>query len=159
MKFNPIVSAALVLASPLLAEGATPPSASPAICASRCLNPVEAVTYSSYLGNGAGVAGDFGMEVKAVGFDQGRFFLNSELDYRDRNCLTIVIPAALMAERFGTANLDALKQQLIGKRIAVRGVAWQVRIDIRADGSPTGKYYYQTHLNLQGQRNLVMLNP
>lgn len=61
-------------------------------CEQGCINPIEAVTYASYLGSRAGVAGEFELTVKAVGFENGRFFLNSELDYRDRNCLTLVIP-------------------------------------------------------------------
>ena len=126
----------------------------PPICAERCINPIEAVTLAAQLGNGAGVASDFGMTVKAVGFERGRFYLNSELDYRDRNCLTIVVPAATMTKLAGSADLEAVKQQFVGSKIAVRGVARQVRIEFMADNQPTGKYYYQIHLLLAGDRFL-----
>ncbi len=125
------------------------------ICAERCINPVEAVTLAAQLGNGAGVASDFAMTVKAIGFERGRFYLNSELDYRDRNCLTVVVPQAVMMKLAGSADLDAIKQQFIGNKIAVRGVARQVRIDFLGDGQPTGKYYYQIHLLLTDQRFLA----
>lgn len=127
----------------------------PPICAERCINPIEAVTLAAQLGNGAGVASDFGMTVKAVGFERGRFYLNSELDYRDRNCLTVVVPAATMMKLAGSAELEAVKQQFVGNKIAVRGVARQVRVDFIADDQPTGKYYYQIHLLLTDERFLA----
>lgn len=128
-----------------------------AICAERCLTPIEAVTFASQLGKNGGVASDFGMTVKAVGFQQGRFFLNSELDYRDRNCLTVVVPAAVMAKLAGTNDLEAVKKHYVGTRIGVRGVAQQVRVDFFVAGKVTGKYYYQIHLQVFTPRNLINL--
>lgn len=124
------------------------------ICAERCIGSIEAVTLAAQVGNGAGVASDFGMTVKAMGFERGRFYLNSELDYRDRNCLTIVVPAATMARLAGTADPEAVKKLFVGSNIKVRGVARQVRIDFTADNRPTGKFYYQIHLLVMDERNL-----
>ncbi len=127
----------------------------PPICAERCINSIEAVTLAAQVGNGAGVMGDFAMTVKAIGFERGRFYLNSELDYRDRNCLTVVIPATTMSKLVGTTDLEAVKKFYVGSKIAARGVARQVRIDFTADGQPTGKYYYQIHLFVPDERLLT----
>lgn len=127
----------------------------PPICAERCIEPIEAVTLASKVGNGAGVMSDFAMTVKAAGFERGRFYLNSELDYRDRNCLTVVVPAVIMTKLAGSADPDAVKKHFVGSKIAVRGVARQVRIDVTADNQPTGKYYYQIHLLLADERLLT----
>lgn len=145
----------LLAAAPLEAPNPAIITAMPPICAERCINAIEAVTLAAQVGNGAGVVSDFGMTVKAVGFERGRFYLNSELDYRDRNCLTVVVPAAVMTKLAGTADLEAVKKSYLGNKIAVRGVARQVRIDFTADNQPTGKYYYQIHLLVADERNLV----
>ena len=124
------------------------------ICAERCIGSIEAVTLAAQVGNGAGVAGDFGLTVKAIGFERGRFYLNSELDYRDRNCLTVVVPTATMARLVGTADPEEVKKLFVGSNLKVRGVASQVRIDFTTDNQPTGKYYYQIHLPVVDERNL-----
>lgn len=145
----------LLTTAPIVAADSVTKITLPAICAERCIEPVEAVTLAAQVGNGAGIASDFGMTVKAVGFERGRFYLNSELDYRDRNCLTVVVPAAVMARLAGSADLETVKGLYVGNKIAARGVARQVRIDFTADGQPTGKYYYQIHLLVLDERNLV----
>lgn len=127
----------------------------PPICAERCINPIEAVTLTAQIGNGAGLMGDFAMTVKAIGFERGLFYLNSELDYRDRNCLTVVIPAATMAKLVGSTDLEAVKKSYVGNRISMRGVARQVRVDFIVENQPTGKYYYQSHLFVANEQNLV----
>lgn len=145
----------LLAAAPLDAPNPAITIVMPPICAERCINPIDAVSLAAQVGNGAGVMGDFAMTVKAIGFERGRFYLNSELDYRDRNCLTVVVPAATMAKLAGTTDLEAVKKSYIGNKIAIRGVARQVRIDFVADNQPTGKYYYQIHLFVADERNLV----
>lgn len=93
----------------------------------------------------SGVAGTFAFTVKAVGRQSGMVFLNSESDYRDQRCLTVAMSEALAAElsrRLG-AKVD---EYLVGKKITVRGTARRVRIGFFADGRPTDKYYYQTHV-------------
>mgnify|MGYP000875916202 CR=1 FL=1 len=127
-------------------------------CEQGCLNPIEAVTYASYLGSRAGVAGEFELTVKAVGFENGRFFLNSELDYRDRNCLTLVVPQAVMQLVAGSSDVSEVRAKLVGKRIVAQGIARQVRIDFIQDNKPKGKYYYQVHL-LIGQRQQMIVMP
>ena len=152
----------LLVAMPIASGQAEPAATQPAIanvfpppvttvvhsqpCAKGCLNPVEAVTFASYLGDKAGVAGEFELTVRAVGSDRGRIFLNSETDYRDRNCLTVAIPNALAQSLFNSTDPKVLEQRLVGKSMVVGGIARRVRIDIIDDGKPTGKYYYQVHL-------------
>lgn len=129
-------------------------SREPALCARGCINPIEAVTYASYLGEKAGVAGDFELTVRAVGEQNGNLFINSEADYRDRNCLTVAIPGRLLARLFQTTDRAAIERRLVGKRIVVSGIARQVRIDISDSGKPTGKYYYQVHVRVNEARQM-----
>ena len=94
-----------------------------------------------------GVAGTFVLQVRATGTDDGRVYLNSETDYRDQRNLTIAItPAAAgaLTARLGAPPAAALA----GQRIVVDGVATRVRIDFTVDGHPSGKYYYQTQVQV-----------
>lgn len=129
----------------------------PQPCANGCINPIEAVTFASYLGQKAGVAGDFEMTVRAVGRDNGRLFLNSESDYRDRNCLTVAIADVMVGHLFQTTDLATIQRRLIGKRIVVSGIARQVRVDLTQDGQATGKYYYQVHVKVDAARQMRVL--
>jgi hypothetical protein len=97
----------------------------------------------------------FEMVVRATG-RQGRFlYLNSEEDYRDPRNLTIAI--APEQERALTERLGAsIESSVLHKVIAVRGIAKKTRIDFLTDGRVSGKYYYQTHLNLKSARDLTV---
>ena len=91
-----------------------------------------------------GVTGVFALTVKATG-KTSRVHLNSELDYRDQRNLSIAVePAAAdeLAARLGAPPEIALK----GKQILVAGTAKRTKIVFSADGKPTDKYYYQTHV-------------
>ena len=127
---------------------AAPPAFRALSCARGCLSAIEAVTYASYLGEKAGVAGMFEMPVVEVGQQNGLFYLNSEDDYRDRNCLTVAMTPAAMQAFIGTVDLDQVRKRLQKRRIVVRGVAQQVRINFSSDGRPSGKYYYQVHVRV-----------
>ena len=118
-------------------------------CSDDCISPVEAVTYASYLAPKAGIAGTFRMDVKAVGEREGIYYLDSETDYRDRNCLTIAVPAAVMAKLAQGEGLSAVEKRFKGRTIMVRGVAQRVRIGFfDAAGKPTDKYYYQVQVQI-----------
>jgi hypothetical protein len=94
-----------------------------------------------------GVAGTFSMLVQGTGSERGRHFLNSQPDYRDQRNLTIVLsPQAhrQLAERLGGDPLLVLRQ----KEVVVRGTAIRTRINFLANGRPTNKYYYQTHVHV-----------
>lgn len=140
-------------------EQAQPTFSGQGPCANGCLTPVEAVTYASQLGTRAGVSGRFELTVRAVGERDGMIYLNSETDYRDRNCLTIAVAKQLARRVFGSDALDPIRQRLIGRKIVVAGVARQVRIDFTVDGQPTGKYYFQVHARAMSSRQFLAVPP
>lgn len=148
--------ALLLLNSSPVVDVPAPPRR-PVACSDDCISPVEAVTYASYLAPKAGIAGTFRMQVKAVGEQKGIYYLNSEVDYRDRNCLTIAMPAAVMAELAGGEGIAAAEKRFQGRTILVRGVAQRVRIGFFEDsGKPTDKYYYQVQVRI-GQAEQLSL--
>jgi hypothetical protein len=88
------------------------------------------------------------MTVRNVGKTPQGIFLDSETDYRDQRNLVIAMSprlAAELARQYGSSKRHLLE----GKRITVTGVARRVRIDLIANGQPTGKFYYQTHVRVQ----------
>lgn len=142
----PLLTLFLFASDPAVVARAPAPSR-PVFCSDDCISPVEAVTYASYLAPKAGIAGTFRMEVKAVGEQRGVYYLNSEADYRDRNCLTIAIPAKVMTELAGGEGLEAAERRFKGRITLVRGVAQRVKIVFFDDGgTPTDKYYYQVQI-------------
>lgn len=146
-----LLSATLLLLNNPVATATSPASARPRPiqCSDDCISPVEAVTFASYLAPKAGIAGTFRMEVKAVGEQKDFYYLNSEADYRDRNCLTIAMPAAVMAELAGGQGLAAAEKRFTGQTVLVRGVAQRVKIGFFGDdGKPTDKYYYQVQVRI-----------
>ncbi|HET6538552.1 MAG TPA: hypothetical protein VFG34_10645 [Sphingopyxis sp.] len=121
-----------------------------------CLSAVEAVTYASYLAPKAGLAAIVSMRVRQLGFEDGIFYLNSELDYRDRNNLTVTVREEDMRTLFSDTVLHAIRHKLIGKMIYARGVARRVRIDFMTDAQkPSGKYYYQVQMRLNDASDLM----
>lgn len=117
------------------------------------LSPAQAVMNAAEMPEG--VAGVFEMVVRATGRRDGFLYLNSENDYRDQRNLTIDISPAVekeLEERIG----GPLEDKLLRKTIAVRGTAKKTRIDFLADGRPTGKYYFQTHVRIQTARALTL---
>ncbi len=125
-------------------------------CAAGCLTPIEAVTYADNVAPRAGIFAEFDLIVRSVGEVQGRYYLNSETDYRERNCLSIVLTPNVAQALAGTMDLNALAVAMKGRRIAVQGVARRVRIDFTEDGKATGKYYYQVHVVVTDPRQIVM---
>lgn len=127
-------------------------------CERACLNPIEAVTFASYVGERAGIAGEFDMPVRNVGKRGNYYFLNSEEDYRDRNCLTIAVPARIIEGLTKSTDVAGVEKALIGRRLVAKGIARQVRIDFTDPaGRPTGKYYYQVHVRVTDRGQLTIL--
>lgn len=133
----------LAVASPVNTDTANPILFP--VCAKGCITPVEAVSMADQVAPKAGIYGDFELTVKVVGEDRGRFYLNSEEDYRDRNCLTIALSSKVAEAVADGGGLQELKRRFEGKTIVVSGMAKRVRIDFLTDGKPSGKYYYQVH--------------
>lgn len=118
----------------------------PAAEDARWLQPAQAIQLAADAAP-RGVTGTFVLQVRGTGSDDGRVYLNSETDYRDQRNLTIAItPAAAgaLTARLGAPPAAALA----GQRIVVDGVATRVRIDFTVDGHPSGKYYYQTQVQV-----------
>lgn len=102
-----------------------------------------------------GVTGVFAMTVKATG-KTDRVHLNSELDYRDQRNLSIAVEpeaAKVFSAQLGAPAEVALK----GARILVTGTAKRTRIVFFADGKPTDKYYYQTHVRVTNASQIEVL--
>jgi len=126
-------------------------------CQQGCMTPVEAVTYASYVAPKGGIAGEFAFEIQAVGEQNGRLYLNSEKDYRDRNNLTIAMPRLVGQWLAGKNDLAAIQKALVGHRIVVRGVAQRVQIDlIDQSGKRTDKYYYQIHVTVSDPHQIAL---
>jgi hypothetical protein len=93
------------------------------------------------------VPGTFRLRIQSAGRQDGNIYLDSEKDYRDqRNLCVAVFPEA--AKEFRAKYGDDPDKLLVGKSILVRGQAVRVRIDFTYDGEVTGKYYYQTHVDV-----------
>jgi hypothetical protein len=100
-----------------------------------------------------GVRGEFIITVRALNNYPEQSFLNSEKDYRDQRNLTIRMPTSIipkLEERLGVKFQD-----LKNRRLVVLGVAKRNRIDFIADGKPTGKYYYQTHVQVDSATQIM----
>jgi hypothetical protein len=103
-----------------------------------------------------GIQGLFVLTVRASG-RQGLLYLNSERDYRDPRNLSIdIVPE--VERQLGKRLNGPVEQMLRGRRIVVRGTARKTRINFISNGRPSGKYYYQTHLQLNDARNLTLLD-
>jgi hypothetical protein len=134
----------------------TPPLSAPRkACARGCLTPVEAVTFADTVAPKAGIAGEFDLTIASVGERQGRYYLNSEEDYRERNCLSVVLAPEIAQALVGKPDLETLAVRMKGKRIAVQGVARRVRIDLTDRGQATGSYYYQVHVVVTDARQIA----
>lgn len=109
--------------------------------------PMVAVLAAADAGN-SGLPGIFGFIVAGTGSgDDGVVYLNSEEDYRDPRALTARMTGA--AARAWRELHREDPQALKGRRITVVGYARRVRIDFTHAGLPTGKYYYQTHVDVR----------
>jgi hypothetical protein len=93
-----------------------------------------------------GVNGVFEMTVRATGHAQGKFFLNSQTDYRDPRNLSIAMAeetARELRQRVG-ATSDSF---FVGRKIFVKGTAMRVKVYFTdSEGHVSDKYYYQTHV-------------
>ena len=93
-----------------------------------------------------GVRGEFIITVRAVDSTPDQSYLNSEKDYRDQRNLTVRMPSSIVPDieqRLGVRFHD-----LRNRRLVIHGLAKRHRIDFVSDGKPTGKYYYQTQVQV-----------
>jgi len=104
-----------------------------------------------------GVIGTFQFKIKASGIKGGVIYLNTEMDYRDRRNITVVIHPKIIdafTKQFGSSpNLF-----FINKTIKVSGEAKRVRIDFISNGKRSNKYYFQTHLLISSLKQIKVLS-
>jgi hypothetical protein len=103
-----------------------------------------------------GVKGSFQLSIKATGVNRNIVYLNTELDYRDRRNITIVLHPKLVKafiSKFGTSP----EIYFLNKNIEVKGKATQVKIWLTSDGRRTDKYYYQIHIKVVSIDQLTVL--
>ncbi len=118
--------------------------------------PMLAIERAAGLAPGA-YPGIFVMTVRASGRQGASLYLNSESDYRDPRNLSLEVRPVAQAQlesRLGAPAETALQ----GRTIRVDGEARRVRIDFIADGRPTGKYYYQTHVVIERGEQLLSVD-
>jgi len=104
-----------------------------------------------------GVPGKFIVQIQAVGSQDGFTYLNTELDYRDQRNLSIALSSKATNELEEVLGAT-LEKVLIGKRLLVTGEAKRVRIVFTSNGKITGKYYYQTHVNVSDANQIQVLS-
>ena len=121
----------------------------------RPMTPIEAVEQAKAWAP-KGVRGKFAFEVKAVGSNGHDSFINSEPDYRDPRCLTLRV-SPRVREQLEARFQGKLDQVLVGRQVLVRGLASQVRIDYMENGQRTGKFYYQTHVEIAQDDQITII--
>ena len=144
---NPFLS--LIVAAVAASLGMAPSVAAPG-ASQVAAGPAEAIGAAAMAGR-KGVAGQWTIKVRTVGrASGGRLHLNSSDNYRDPSNLSVSIDkwaARWVLERNG-AKRDA---DLIGRTVIVTGFARKVPIVFTEDGRRTGKFYFQTHVDVTDQ--------
>ncbi len=103
-----------------------------------------------------GVNGTFKFLIKATGTSRGEVYLNSELDYRDRRAVTIAVVPKVVSE-FTNVYGSPPEKYFLDKKIEVTGEARRVKIYLLANGRPTSKYYFQTHIDVNSVDQIKVL--
>ena len=134
-----LTSAGLLLAT-LAVAGCQQPAAQ------GWIDPGIAVQLAAAAGPDRGVEGVFALRVRSMASQGGRFYLNSEPDYRDPRNLTVALDPEVVGELAPRLDAPTIQQALKDQRILVRGEARLVRIHFFSNGQPSGKYYWQVHV-------------
>ena len=96
-------------------------------------------------GGALALRGQFAFVVTGGGRDADRVFLNSQVDYRDPETLTVVISGPVIIAL--TEQVEGPpERRLIGRTVVVDGVARRTRINLFENGRTTGRFYFQTHV-------------
>jgi hypothetical protein len=118
------------------------------------IHPAQAIERAAALPE-TGITGVFSLTVRRVDKVGHTYFLDSEPDYRDQRNLAIAVSqeAATDLEKQMGASLDSAFK---GKEIVVSGTARRVKIDFVLHDQPTGKYYYQTHVDVKSASQITV---
>ena len=89
--------------------------------------------------------GIFTLSIKASGAEKQYVYLNTELDYRDRRNVSVVLLPEFQEAFLTKYGVDA-QTMLMNKDLTVSSFAKRMKIYFFVDGKPTEKYYFQTHI-------------
>jgi len=89
--------------------------------------------------------GVFSVFIKASGNVNKLIYLNTELDYRDRRNVSIVLLPEFQKAFLKKYGISA-EEMLMNKNIKVNSFATRTKIVFSYRGQPTSKYYFQTHI-------------
>ena len=104
-----------------------------------------------------GVRGTFQIPIKASGQKRGVIFLNSDVDYRDPNNITVVLAPAIIESLSNTYD-SSLDSYFIDKTIEVTGKVERIKIYFYENGKRAKKYYFQTHINITSADKIRVLS-
>lgn len=102
------------------------------------------------------VKGVFEFTVRASGKDKKLGYLNSNLNYRTKYCLTIVLSKHIrkrLAEKYGKDPLDFF----IGKKVRVKGEVKKAKIHKVENKKVTNLVYFQSHIVLDAIKNIEIV--
>lgn len=104
-----------------------------------------------------GVVGRFRFVVQSTGEERDTLWLSSETDYRDPRCLSVAIRGQARADLLRSAG-SGFADVFQGRTVIVEGVARKRRINFLSEGSPTGLYYFQTHVDVDALDALQIID-
>lgn len=153
-----LVIAALVMqpVAPLpIVRAFTPGPANLAIrdCRAECRSPRDAIELAAAVAPGRAPAGFYRLTVRAVGVHNGRFYINSERDYRDQRNITLAFDAGQAQRLVRMMDGRSVEDALVGRELVVHGRPERVRIHFIDRRGPTGLYYFQTHIVIRDVPN------
>lgn len=103
------------------------------------------------------VRGTFNIPIKATGSQNGRVFLNSNLDYREPTNLTVSLDPETI-ENFTKIYNSSPELYFKNKTVEVTGKVQRVRIYQYSNGKRTKKYYYQTHIRVSDVKQINVVD-
>lgn len=143
--------AALLLPALLLCAGCAHRAAMLPPPAPGWITPAEAV-HAANDSPDRGISGTFVLTVQNVDQTEHRIYLNSERDYRHQLALSVSLDAA--QRKALLAQLGMPLERLVNRRLLVRGTARRTTINFISDGKPSGKYYFQTQVQVSDARQI-----
>ncbi|GBR23532.1 hypothetical protein [Gluconobacter japonicus] len=124
-------------------------------CGPQIYTPETAI--SAVHADPSGVVGKFRMTVRRVGWSDGSMYLDSAQDYRDPKTLVVAIRGAMAKDLLRNTSQSA-EQYFMNRTILVSGIAQRVPVFwLNDDGTPTGKYYFQTQVFTGDSEDLKIL--
>jgi hypothetical protein len=103
-----------------------------------------------------GVTGTFTLKINGSGSQGEVVYLNTEKDYRDPRAVSVALHPRIIARLKSKYEMSP-QDFFLNKSIEVKGQAKKVKIRLFADGKPTDKYYYQTHIRVTDAANIKVV--